>query len=342
MNIITENGKDYLESFVAKIDNKNLDASSLFVDIRETIEAILKKYNTKHKTKYTYIDKGQYGGNLQSMWNRFSGDYFSPSFLKNYVTNPAMCLMQSFFEESVNDATAIGTTFHKIMELYYQLPPEERVREKLWEIEASTMSEGQDKAKLDEYITGYIKSGDYLGGEMNDKLLTCDTERYGRTKENLTIPKFGYTLPCALSYVVDRIDYRDNGVYILDYKTGHPKPEAVTFDGYLGSMLLYKWAMEQELGIQIDHSYLIAPGNSDPYMKLDFSEDNQKKMIDIIDRFYRQFMRDKSRKIFEFTNQGYFTTDDARSFRSVMNDNTIWMAKLPVKLYIGNHDDTVF
>ena len=342
MNIITENGKDYLESFVAKIDNKNLDASNLFVDIRETIEAILKKYNLKHKTAYSYIDKDKYGGNLQAMWNRFSGDYFSPSFLKNYVTNPSLCLMQSMFEEGVNDATAIGTTFHKIMELYYQLPKEERQRDRLWDIEAQQLSEGQDKAKLDQYILGYINSGDYLGGPMDDTKLECQTERYGRTSRNLTIPKFNYTLPCALSYVVDRIDYRDNGVYILDYKTGHPKAEAVTFEGYLGSMLLYKWAMEQELGIEINDSYLIAPGNPDPYMKLDFSDENQQRMIDIIDRFYRQFMRDKTRKVFEFTNQGYFNTDDSRSFRAVMNDNTVWMAKLPVKLYIGKHEDTVF
>ena len=37
----------------------------------------------------------------------------------------------------------------------------------------------------------------------------------------------------------------------------------------------------------------------------------------------------------EWPEDGYFTTDDAKSFKSCMNDNTIWMAKIPVKLYIG-------
>ena len=160
MEIITENGKDYLVTYVAKIDNSTIDANALFTDVAEATSKILKSYNNKHKTRNLAIYKG-YGSNLQSLLNRYSGDYFSPSFMKNYQTNPALSLMQNFFTEQANDATAIGTTFHAILEDYYKLPKEERQRDKLWELEQKHLTEGQDKAILDEYINGYIETKDY-------------------------------------------------------------------------------------------------------------------------------------------------------------------------------------
>ena len=335
MEIITENGRDYLVSYVAKIDNHTIDASGLFTDVRETIANILKEYNRAHKTKYSYIDKDQYGGNLQQFLNRFSGNYFSPSFLKNYVTNPALCLFSTFFEENANDATAIGTTFHAILEEYYKLPPEERDRNKLWQIEEAHILEGQDKNKLDEYITGFIESGDYLGGKMDDTKLECQTERRGR--ELITVKSLNYTLPCSVAYIIDRLDYRDDGIYIIDYKTGHPKPEAASFNGYLGSMLIYKWGIEQELNIKVKGAYLLCPGNKEKYIKLDFSIENEKIMIDKIEQFYKNFQRDNKRRVYEYTDEGYFTSDDAKAFKNTMNDNTLWMCKIPVKLYIGEH-----
>lgn len=337
MEIISENGKDYLVSFIAKLDNYTVDASGLFTDIREAIYEILKRYNRIHKTKYSYIDKDRYGGNLQQFLNRFSGDYFSPSFLKNYMTNPALCLFSSFFTEDANDATAIGTTFHAIMEDYYKLPPEERNREKLWDIEKARMLEGQDKSKLDEYINGFITSGDYLGGEMDDTKLECNTERRGR--ELITVKSLGYTLPCRTAYVIDRLDYRPDGIYIIDYKTGKPRPDAVTFNGYLGSMLIYKWGIEQELDIKVKGAYLLCPGLPDQYMKLDFSIENERAMIEKIEQFYQQFKKDNARRVYEYTDEGYFNTDDARAFRNTMNDSTIYMSKLPVKIYIGETEN---
>lgn len=342
MEIITENGKDYLVTYVAKIDNSTIDANALFTDVAEATSKILKSYNNKHKTRNLAIYKG-YGSNLQSLLNRYSGDYFSPSFMKNYQTNPALSLMQNFFTEQANDATAIGTTFHAILEDYYKLPKEERQRDKLWELEQKHLTEGQDKAILDEYINGYIETKDYLHprSALDDTTLDCVTEHRGRI-ENLHAKSIDYTVPCAVSYVADRIDYRGDDVIILDYKTGHPADSSATFDGYLGSMILYKWAMEQELNTTITKGYLICPGNSasKKYLALDYSRENEEKMAEKIDRFYKSFMRDNRSREYTFTNDGYFTTDDARNYKAIMNDNTIWMSKMPLKIYIGEHNES--
>jgi hypothetical protein len=344
MEIITENGKDYLVTYVAKIDNSAIDAKALFTDLSEAVAKIIKAYNNKHKTNNLAIYKG-YGSNLQSLLNRYSGDYFSPSFMKGYKTNPALTLMQNFFEEGANDATAIGTAFHKVLEDYYLLPGEERQRDKLWELEAKVLAENpnMDKSILDAYITGYYDIKDYLHprSELDEKNLKCVTEHRGRA-ENLYAKSIGYTVPCAVSYVADRVDYRGNDVIILDYKTGHPTEAAVTFDGYLGSMILYKWAMENELNTTITKGYLICPGNTGAkrYMALDYSKENEEKLAEQIDRFYKGFMRDNRNREYEYTDNGYFTSDDAKKYKVLMNDNTIWMSKVPIKVYIGEHDES--
>ena len=336
MEIITENGKDYLV-----IDNTAIDANALFCDVQEAINKILKAYNNKHKTKNVVIYNG-YGSNLQSLVNRYSGDYFSPSFMKGYKTNPALNLMQNFFQEQANDATAIGTDFHKVLEDYYNLPKEERHRDKLWDLEKAVIREGQDKSLLDEYISGYYDIKDYLHprSELKDTELDCVTEHRGRA--NLFVKRLNYTLPCAISYVADRIDYRGDDVIILDYKTGHPTEEATTFDGYLGSMILYKWAMEQELNTTITKGYLICPGNtpSKKYLPLDYSLENEKIMMEKVNNFYKTFMRDNRSREYTFTDDGYFTSEDSKKYKAIMNDNTIWMSKLPIKVYIGEHDES--
>lgn len=342
MEIITENNKDYMVSYVAKIDNTTIDANALFIDVQELVSKIIKATNTKHKTKNIAIYNG-YGSSLQSLLNRFSGDYFSPSFMKGYVSNPALNLMQNFFTEGVNDATAIGTAFHKVLEDYYLLPGEERKRSKLWELEENTLQPGMNKDTLDEYINGYVDIKDYLHPRkaLDDTTLKCVTEHRGRAN-NLYAKSIGYTVPCAVSYVADRVDYRDSDVIILDYKTGHPTDEAVTFNGYLGSMILYKWAMEQELNTTITKGYLICPGNSasKKYMQLDYSKENEEKLADMIDSFYKNFMRDNRTREYTFTEEGYFTSEDAKKYREIMNDNTIWMSKIPVRMYIGEHNES--
>ena len=51
MEIITENNKDYLVTYVAKIDNSTIDANALFTDAQEVVKKIIKNKNTRHKTR---------------------------------------------------------------------------------------------------------------------------------------------------------------------------------------------------------------------------------------------------------------------------------------------------
>lgn len=341
MEVITENGKDYLVTYVAKIDNHTLDAQALFVDLKDALDQIVEKTNRKNGTRLVYLKDG-YGSNLQSLWNRFSGDFFSPSFLKSYMTNPALNLMQQFFTTGINDANAIGDTFHKIMEAYYMLPKEDRNRFKLFDFAKQYTPEGQDINKVMEYLEGYSTIKDYMHprSELDDTKLECKTEHRGRAN-NLYVKSIKYVLPCAVSYVVDRIDYRDNDVVLLDYKTGKHHDDSESFDGYLGSMILYKWAMEQELNTEITRGYLIFPGEKKKYYPLDYSIEAEEKMAEIVTKFYQDFMRDNRFREYHYTDLGYFTSEEAQAFQEVMNDNLIWRAKLPLKIYIGEHEDTV-
>ena len=65
-------------------------------------------------------------------------------------------------------------------------------------------------------------------------------------------------------------------------------------------------------------------------------------MMEKMVNFYQDFTRDNCTRMYNFTEEGYFTTDDAKAFRECMNDNTIWMSKIPVKFYIGETDEAEY
>ena len=63
-----------------------------------------------------------------------------------------------------------------------------------------------------------------------------------------------------MKYIVDRIDYRDDKIYLIDYKTGSPTAEKCNdFDGYLPQMTMYRWAIENEFDMEITNTYLNLP-----------------------------------------------------------------------------------
>ena len=333
MNIVTVDNKDYLETFIAKIDNKHIDCTPFFVEVQECVDSLLKTYNRKRNTYYTYLDKEQYGGNLQAILNRFSGNYFSASFLKSYEVNPAGCFYSMLCEDEPSTAASIGSTFHKIMELWYK--SHDRSIENLWSIYEKEVVLGQEE-KVKEYIDGYLETPDYLTNkEFNHRDLICRCEVNG--KEDIYIPDFGITLPtCA--FVIDRIDFRDKKTYIIDYKTGSVTKNNLTFDGNLGQMIIYKWAIEQKFNREIKDVYICAPGNK-KYLKCDCSLENQKILIDNIQEFFNKFREDNSRRIYEYTDLGYFTNRQMFEFKEIMNDSSLKMCKIPVKVYIGEHKD---
>lgn len=329
MEIITENGKDYLNTFFAKLDNKKIDATPFFIEMEECRQKILREYNKKNHTHFAFIDKDGYGGNIQSILNRFSGDYFSASFIKSYMTNPATCFYSMLIPDDSNTATDIGSTVHKILELYYSQDKELRTYELLDQIASKVIREDQDKDKIMSYINNYKLTKHYLG--ISDKELDCKCEFSG--KSQIYIKEFGINLPtCA--YVIDRIDITPNGLYVIDYKTGAVTSKNTTFEGNLGQMILYKWVMEQHFNQEIKDVLICAPGLK-KYLKCDCGLENQKIMVDEIHKFFKKFRDDNSRRIYEYTDDGYFTSRALMEFREIMNDPTIRFAKIPVKVYIG-------
>lgn len=333
MEIITENGKDYLMTFFAKLDNKKIDTTPFFIEMEECRQQILKNFNRKNHTHYAFLDKDSYGGNIQSILNRFSGDYFSASFIKSYMTNPATCFYSMLIPDETNTATDIGSTVHKILELYYLQPCNLRTHDSLDEIASRVIREDQDKDKIMMYINNYKDTKHYL--DIPDSALECKCEFSG--KSPIYIKEFNINLPtCA--YVIDRVDITPEGLYIIDYKTGTVTSKNITFDGNLGQMILYKWVMEQYFNQEVKDVLICAPGLK-KYLKCDCGLENQKIMIDEIHKFFKKFKDDNSRRIYEYTDEGYFTSRALMEFREIMNDPSIRFAKIPIKVYIGEEKD---
>ena len=330
IQIVTKDGKDYLKTCILKIDSEHIEVSKFFNDLEELKNSISLENNE---------DYSKYGGSIVGILKRFSATYFSPSFMKSYMTNPANTLFGSFAKEDKNDATAIGTTVHKILELYYSQDKELRDRNQLNDLLNACIIPGQDIKKIQGYIDGYKESKDYLneGNILDDKQLDCWCEYRGKT--DVYIPKFNLSLPMPLSYVVDRIDLRGDKLYIIDYKTGYQTIKSATFDGYLGSMLLYKWVVEQDFGITVDKGFLSTPGNKEKYIPLDFSLVNESKLVEQVNTFCEMFKADMNSKILKFTNQGYFNTGDLKMYRTIMTkDNE--PAEFEVEVYIGEHENS--
>lgn len=331
-NIISENGNDYLQSYIAKINNNTIDASGFFVDLAEFINTM--NIDTSNRDSY--------GSFAAAIYNKFNASYISPSFMNSFNANPALCLYESAFvnDYDVNSAATLGSTFHKIMEEYYKQDPINRDQSKLLEFKKDYILPGQDVTKINEFISGYVNIYDYLNPtkKLDDTTLKCQTEH--SNKADIIVRSCNHKLPCKVKYIVDRIDYRDNDIYILDYKTGRPKPDANTFNGHLAAMLLYKWGIENEYNIDVTGGFLITPTNSTKYMKLDYSKSNEEKLIEKIELFYEKFAQSAYNRIYTYTDNGFFYgSKDKQVFKEIMNDSTIWMAKIPVKICLGKTED---
>ncbi len=299
--IITRNGKDYL---VVTLYNKNgkLDCSEYFIEAQKILR----------QRKF----KEEYGNTLFYTTERFSGNYFSPSFLKSYMTNPALAFYSMFVrDDDVNAPHMIGITVHKILELFYK--GKERSKEEIYKLLDSCLMEGQNRNQVKYYIDKYINIPDYLNGsKLNHSELKCQCEYKG--KVDVYIPKFNIDLPCKVSFVVDRLDYRDDEYYLIDYKTGRPRESATGWDGHLTSMILYKWAIEHLLNIDIHKGFLCTPGNSYKWMEIDYSLENEVRALEIVFEFYNKLKEDLKTYTFDYTNEGFFSTPQLKEFRKKM------------------------
>ena len=326
-NIETIDGYDYLVTGVIKLDNQHIDANKLFIDIYEANNYFNKQFENKERPYgYAY--------SLSAMLRRFSGTYFSPSLMTSYMCNPALCICSNLFYEDPTSPTRIGTIFHKILEVYYTQDKSKRNRDDIYKIAAlQSVADNASRNKLNKFLDGFHSSYDYLvDEELDDTNLACKTEL--KFNDILEVQSIGAKLPIATKGFVDRLDYRSTGNYIIDYKTGNPNKNAVTFDGYLGSMILYKWGIETCYQTPVKSGYLMAPAKKQPWMQLDFSKEAEIEMYDRVNSFYERFNRDISTNVYEFTNKGFMYSGDGKAFKQIMNNDSV-NSLISLKMLLG-------
>lgn len=289
MEIKTIEGKDYLVSSVVTGKYRWADTTKLFDDMWEFIE-LLREY---HKTD-TMVKFG-YGSNVEHIYRKYNTDYFSPTFLKSFNENPFGSLIHEIY--NTGEMNIRGVNFHKVMELYYQLPKGERTREKAVELTKEVCTDGSYEKVL-EYVDYYFNRHlDYLGGELDDNSLECLTEHKGKC--DIFVKSLGKKLPMKMKYIIDRLDYRDDKIYLIDYKTGSPTAEKCNdFKGYLPQMTMYRWAIENEFDMEIAATYLNIPKKvKDFYVKVNRSKKIDEVVFSMCEQFCKKYERFKRERL---------------------------------------------
>lgn len=307
-------GRTYFCDYIKK-KGKTIDCSEFFKHLEE--------YNNK-LCKEQGVERLDRHHPTQGLLNKFSGQYVSPSMIKGYMTNPAACFMQQVTPKTTNDITEIGRTVHKCLERFYNLSKEERDLSKLDEFldeEIGKFEQEKSRDILKKYIEGYKNTMDYLDEtkEFDSKNLDCYCEYFIKCELN----PFGVELPLPVYCVADRIDIRGSDIFVTDYKTGtylrDPKFLVSLDDGYLGSMIMYKWAVEKDLGMPVKRGFLYTPGLEKKIWELDFSLENQSKYLEKVILFCEKFKREAKTHIYEYIEgKGYFSTQSMKEFRDMM------------------------
>lgn len=332
--LIERDGKIYLQSTVTKVDNTKIDANKLFYEVNNVYSKILKATNRK------FITPKQFGYSLQLLKNRFSGNYVSPSFFKSYSTNPALCLMSQFFSDKDDKHIQLGNTFHKIMEEFYTELPEARTREKLIEIINQNQREDVSSDELRDLIYGYFGKEDYFGNKV-DYSIPCDVEK--KITDTIHIKKYDEMLPIKFTVILDRIDFREDGIYLIDYKTSRKSDNGNDYEnGYLSSMLLGKWIAEQLYHKEVKGVYLSYPrAEKNKWVKIEDTEENEKMVIEKIKAFNTNFKKALRTNLFEYTDKGYFNSQDTIKFQKIMNNSLVWNKEIPVEICLGNKEECI-
>lgn len=281
MEIKTIDNIDYLVTKIEKVNNRNeWNTIPLFADMKECIERLRDYYQTDFITE-------EYGKNVEHLYRKYNTDYFSPTFMTAFNANPVGNLIHQIYDTGVTNT--VGVTFHKVMELYYKLPKGERTREKALEI-TKEVCDDNNISKVTQYVEFYFKRHkDYLGGELDDNKLECLTEH--KNKATIFVKSLGKELPMKLKYIVDRIDYRDDNIFLIDYKTGSPTVEKANgFKGYLPQMTMYKWAVESEFGMTVEKTYLNCPRKvADFYIKINSSPRIDEVVFQMCEDFCKKY-----------------------------------------------------
>lgn len=279
-----------------------VDATQLYKDIETFLSEQKKRLGLSEEFKFGRRHP------LQHVLNSTSGGYVSPTSMKSFEMCPAGYLLGKFFDERVGSATSVGHTFHTIMERFYL--GEDRSRKSLDEITKKVIEE-DGQTMIDDvlyYVNGYWDAGDYLGGKMDHQALQCSTETFIRPQ----IKPLGVDLGVPVYLLVDRVDVRDDGVYVIDYKTGgkgDPNPYLLGEHGYLPQFIFYKWGVEAEYGQPVKNVFMSVPGATTRELRWVNMNTNslveQSKVVEQVMYHLEHVRRVKDCKRFETTYMRY-------------------------------------
>lgn len=184
---------------------------------------------------------------------------WSPSAVSTYTQCPTKWAFGAAYpeEDGAFDDAPLGTSGHRVLELLYQLPPEERTRDKAAELIAGLTAESDDVVlpdggKVEDRIRWQVAVLDRIGGlwALEDPTVV----RVEQTEE--TIESMVGTVPFRGK--IDRVEtvLGENGdqvgIGIADYKTGKATPPYQrngTQDDKADSMLAYWVAYQHAKGV---------------------------------------------------------------------------------------------
>lgn len=249
--------------FRSKIYQKNgvIDATQLYNDIEDFISNQKENFALKQNIKKDDVKLHRHHP-LQHILNSTSGNYVAPTSMKSFNLCPAGYLYGKLVTEKTGVATSVGRTYHTIMEKFYNEEPENRTKNRIYEIMEETIKEDEQEEKAEDvkaYVDGYLKAPDYITGKpMDHGSLICSNEVFIKP----IINPLGVDLGIPVYTLIDRIDIREDGIYVTDYKTGFgdPNPYLLGSNGYLPQMIFYKWAAEAEYGQEVRKAFLCLPG----------------------------------------------------------------------------------
>ena len=304
----------------------SLDCTRFFEDVREEIQREGKghpgcRINRRHP--------------LQWILNSTSAGYLSPTVIKGFLSCPANYVYEKTVPYNPSSAASVGTSFHKIMEEFYSLEPEERDGRHLELLRDEVIREKDEEAErlqIQKDLDGYFEARDYLTGKpMDHKALECDTEKFFKAYLSPLGKKFSKPAYCLL----DRLDYREDGnLYIIDYKTslspGNPTESSLGINGYLPQLVFYKWITEQELGREVKAAMICSPlaDEGHKYVKANVdSLDVQRHVVMQVEEFEEEGGRAHETGIFHGCERPYCQT--CKKIREKIKDGT---PVLPVEI----------
>ncbi len=326
------------KSQIIQKDN-TIDATQLFKDAKEWVK------NEKLKKG---VDRLHRHHPLQHLFNSNSGNYVSPTAMKSAEACPAGYLYSKLVQEKKGSATSIGSSVHSIYQDFYNLPGNERTKDKIYNIMDNIIKndeQDEDSAKwIKYYVDGYWDALDYKTGRpMDHKSLVCTNETFIKP----IINPLGVDLGIPVYTLIDRIDIRDDGIYVIDYKTGNgdPNPYLLGSAGYLPQMIFYYWAVTSEYGQEPEKVMLCLPGASMKYKYVDMNVKSlveQSKVVEQVKRHIDNAQERISTKQFPESTMRYCNSCQMKMMcktylESRKLDLSLAKEVIPVEIEIEDH-----